>query len=129
MLPSKRIYQRVRTPDQQAQEENQNISVRVKTLDNQSLSVTLRASALVVDLKNILERKLGVRKEKQKIIFQGKVLEGKRRLCECGVGEGAVLNLIAKCNRYLENTQNVEIDEESKGPFSLVFTDFLGDFI
>lgn len=115
MLPSKRIYQRVRTPDQLELQEKEKISVKVKTLDNRIIELEQKRNDLILDLKVVLEKKLRVRKEKQKIIFHGRVLDDMKKLSECGIENGSVIHLIAKCDRFVENLQNVEIDEESMG--------------
>jgi len=47
------------------------ITIRVKTLDGQSRDVTLQASSTVGQLKEIIEDKTKMPKNRQRIIYQG----------------------------------------------------------
>lgn len=71
------------------------MEVTVKTLDSQTKTIQVAAETTVKDFKKKIAEELGIPTEKQRLIFQGKVLQDEKPLQEYRV-DGCVVHLVEK---------------------------------
>ncbi|XP_069489058.1 large proline-rich protein BAG6-like isoform X4 [Ambystoma mexicanum] len=71
------------------------IEVTVKTLDSQTRSFVLEAEMMVKDFKDYIAALVGIPPEKQRLIFQGRLLLDHKRLIDYNVN-GKVLHLVER---------------------------------
>lgn len=61
----------------------------------ESHGLELGADAVVEDVQQMMEERVGVIARNQKLIYKGKVLQSRKSLVECGVKKGGKILLLA----------------------------------
>lgn len=68
----------------------------VKTLSGKTVSIECEPEDKLEDVKAKIEEKEGVPVDQQRLIFQGKQLDGQKTLQECNLDEGASLSMVLR---------------------------------
>jgi ubiquitin len=76
--------------------EQPEIEISVRTLTGEPMTFELTAYQTIDDLKELINSKQGIVKEKQRLIFAGKDLEDKRTLKYYKIEEGSVVRLVVR---------------------------------
>ncbi|KAK9712937.1 hypothetical protein K7432_006801 [Basidiobolus ranarum] len=72
------------------------LNITVRTVDSDSYSCTIAHSETVLELKERLENVAGVTRERQRLIFRGRVMKDEKTLRECGLQTGNVIHLVIR---------------------------------
>lgn len=83
------------------------LTITVKSLDGQSLDLTIAPATLVRDLKGVLEERWEVPATRQRLLYRAQVLEDAQSLSAYGVQTGAVVSLVSN----LQREQGEEADQ------------------
>jgi len=75
------------------------LTITVKSLDGQSLDLTVAPTTLVRDLKGALEERWEVPTTRQRLLYRAQVLEDTQTLSAYGVQTGAVVSLVSNLQR------------------------------
>jgi len=72
------------------------INLRIKTLDGREHVIELSRDSSICDLKNKIERNIGVARDLQRIIFQGRCLTDDLTVATAGIENNSVVHLVER---------------------------------
>jgi len=87
---------KARTAVDSGSDDNVNIQIRVKTLDSNTHQVRVKQSASVGDLKQLLHTETGVSVDRQRLIFQGKVLLNEKAIKFYAIRDGVTIHMVER---------------------------------
>lgn len=76
--------------------EQTQLSLKVRTLDQRTYSITIGAAASVPQLKELIAVQTGVTLARQRLIYRGRVLKNDQTLAAYSLEDGHVLHLVAR---------------------------------
>jgi hypothetical protein len=89
------------------------ISIKVKTIENKQYEFRLSPTTLILQLKQEIQKSIGLEVSRQKIIFRGRLLQDNQTLLENDIHEGHTLNLVAKLTPQ-EINSNIQIHPQGR---------------
>ncbi|KAJ0398917.1 hypothetical protein P43SY_005275 [Pythium insidiosum] len=85
----------------------QRITLKVRTLDQRTYSISIATDASVPELKAVVAEETGVVLPRQRLIFRGKVLKNEEKISTYALEDGHVIHLVVRAeNAGPENTPN-----------------------
>ncbi|KAI8146086.1 ubiquitin-related domain-containing protein [Fennellomyces sp. T-0311] len=107
------------------------MALRIKSLEQQTKPVTISRDASVLDLKQAVQSAFQVESQRQRLIFQGKVLKDEKNLTDyANLDNGKVVHLVVRPADVPQNPQNDDPRPQSSSnrrsfaqriPFSRLF--------
>ncbi|CAI5746535.1 unnamed protein product [Peronospora destructor] len=79
-----------------ATEEEAQLSLKVRTLDQKTYSITICAAASVPQLKELVAVETGITLARQRLIYRGRVLKNDQTLASYSLEDGHVLHLVVR---------------------------------
>lgn len=108
--------------------ENESIEIKILTMDEKFYFVFLKNEETIHDLKEKIEILTEVPKDKQRLIFKGKLLENEKKINDYQINNHDAIHLIAKVNQsdnianISNNIQNDNLNmRRERDPFTLNF--------
>lgn len=109
--------------------ENQSIEIKILTMDEKFYFVSLKKEETIHDLKEKIEILTEVPKDKQRLIFKGKLLENEKKINDYQINNHDAIHLIAKVNQSNDNIVNINNNIQNdnlnmrreRDPFTLNF--------
>ncbi|CAH0519572.1 unnamed protein product [Peronospora belbahrii] len=77
-------------------EEGAQLSLKVRTLDQKTYSITVCAAASVPQLKEVVATETGITLARQRLIYRGRVLKNDQTLASYSLEDGHVLHLVVR---------------------------------
>lgn len=71
------------------------MKIKIKTLDNKELELEIESNLSVLDLKKLIEKRSNIPSDRQRIIYQGRVLLDDKKVSDYDVMNETVLHLVA----------------------------------
>ncbi|XP_018087407.1 large proline-rich protein bag6-B isoform X2 [Xenopus laevis] len=96
---------------------NEKMDVTVKTLDSQTRTFTVEAEILVKEFKAHISSAVGITPEKQRLIYQGRVLQEDKKLNEYNV-DGKVIHLVERAPPQTQTSTSGPSTSSSTSPSS-----------
>ncbi|CAI5720561.1 hypothetical protein KXD40_002192 [Peronospora effusa] len=79
-----------------ATDEDAHLSLKVRTLDQKTYSITICAAASVPELKELVAVETGITLARQRLIYRGRVLKNDQTLASYSLEDGHVLHLVVR---------------------------------
>jgi hypothetical protein len=96
------------------------IKIKLKTINGDALEISIDNALKVHDLKQIIENKLNIPSRRQRLIFQGRVLNEEMRLIDYKIEDGHVIHLVEQ-NVTLTN----DIESNNRGHLNNLNENFI----
>ncbi|CAK56026.1 unnamed protein product (macronuclear) [Paramecium tetraurelia] len=85
---------------------NEEICVKIKTLDNHTLDVRIKQSSTVNDLKNLIEISSTIPSSRQRLLFKGRQLNNEDTLVSLNIEDQCVVHLVANMPEFESSPLN-----------------------
>eukprot|EP01080_Neovahlkampfia_damariscottae_P011940 gene11940-5341_t len=82
------------------------INIKVRTLDSNELQLTVQKDMLIKDLKQLIFSRSSIPVQRQRLIFQGRVLVDEKNITEYKIDEGHVLHMVAMPEQPQQSQQS-----------------------